>query len=41
MATTKSLLLYYVHRIPLSDVLLNYGTRYNAKEREPLLLLVP
>jgi hypothetical protein len=26
------LLLCYSHKIPLSDVLLNYGTRYNEKE---------
>jgi hypothetical protein len=32
MSDTKSLLLYYAHRITLSDVFLGYGTRYNAKE---------
>jgi hypothetical protein len=36
MAATKSLLLCYAHKIPLSIVMLNYGTRYNAKEWNPL-----
>jgi hypothetical protein len=35
MAATEYILLYYAHRIPLLDVLLNYGTRYNAKEWNP------
>jgi hypothetical protein len=35
MAATKYLLLCYAHRIPLSNVLLSYGTRYNAKEWNP------
>jgi hypothetical protein len=38
MAATKSLLLCYAHRIPLSYVFINYGTRYNAKEWNTLLL---
>jgi hypothetical protein len=35
MAAKKSLLLYYAQKIPLSDVFLNYGTRYNAIEWNP------
>jgi hypothetical protein len=35
IAATESLLLYYAHRILLSDVFLSYGTRYNAKAWNP------
>jgi hypothetical protein len=35
MAATKYLLLCYAHIIPPLDVLLSYGTRYNAKEWNP------
>jgi hypothetical protein len=36
MVATKFLLLYYAHKIPLSTVMLIYGTRYSAKEWNPL-----
>jgi hypothetical protein len=36
MVATKSLLLSYSKKIPLSNVFLSYGTRYNAKEWNPL-----
>jgi hypothetical protein len=36
MDVIESLILYYSHKIPLSIVILSYGTRYNAKEWNPL-----
>jgi hypothetical protein len=35
MAATKSILLFYAHIIPLSNVFLSHGTRYDAKEWNP------
>jgi hypothetical protein len=35
MAITKSLLLFYAHIIPLSNVFICYGIRYNEKEWYP------
>jgi hypothetical protein len=40
MAATKSLLLYYSHRIPLSDVSSQLWNKIQCKIMEPLLLLV-